>query len=363
MTTEFRAHNFFAGPAALPTEVLIKAQQELLCYKNTGISIMEMSHRGAIFTAVLEQAKERLRRLQSLPDDMHILFLQGGASHQFMMLPYNFLGSSQTALYLDTGVWSDKAIKEAQSFGKVEIPFSSKEGEYKILPEPDSYQLPKNAAYLHFTSNNTIYGTQYSTEPEHGDLPLVCDASSDFLSRTITIDEYSMIYAGAQKNLGPSGVTLVLIRDEFLQNRNIKRDIPTILDYTTHTGKLFNTPPTFAIYLVNLVLEWLEGLGGISEMEQMNQIKKELIYHEIDEDDFYQGTADKRYRSGMNVTFRLKNHELESRFLTEAEQALLLGLKGYRTVGGIRASIYNAVTVGDVRALVSFMRDFRSRYG
>jgi phosphoserine aminotransferase len=355
-----RVHNFSAGPAALPTEVLKQAQTELLDYQGSGTSIMEMSHRGKYYTEVNEQAQDRLKRILGLGDDFHVVFLQGGASLQFMQVAMNFLSPNEIADYINTGAWSTKAIKEAQRFGKINEAFSSKGSNFNRVPTDSELSLSEDAKFVHFTSNNTIFGTQFATEPNTNGVPLVCDASSDFLSRPIDINKYGLIYAGAQKNLGPSGVAVVIIRKEFLAKQN-KSDIPTILDYRTHTEKLFHTPPTFTIYLVNLVLKWVEEKGGLSYFEKLNTQKAELLYSTIDADDFYRGTAEVASRSKMNVTFRLPSEELEAQFLAEAEQADLVALKGHRSVGGIRASIYNACTLESVQALTTFMESFKAK--
>ncbi|MFD2531849.1 3-phosphoserine/phosphohydroxythreonine transaminase [Gracilimonas halophila] len=357
-----RVHNFSAGPAALPTEVLKTVQEELLDYHGDGVSIMEQSHRGKSYTQVDREAKERLSRLLGLGNDFKIMFLQGGASSQFMQVPYNFLKEDQTADYINTGIWSKKAIKEAGLFGKVNVPYSGESEHFSRIPSQDELNFSDNGRYVHFTSNNTIYGTQFPKEPETNGVPLVCDASSDFLSRKIDLDRYGLIYAGAQKNLGPSGVTLVLVRNSFLETAD-KSEIPTILNYKTHADRIFNTPPTFAVYMVNLVLKWVEEKGGISYFEQLNAKKSDLLYSAIDTDDFYSGTAQKGSRSKMNVTFRLRSEQMEEHFLNEAEKHNLVALKGHRTVGGIRASIYNACTLESVEALVDFMNYFKSKNG
>ncbi len=357
-----RLHNFSAGPAVLPLPVLQKAEKELVNYQGKGASIIEMSHRGPEYTEINETAAKRLKRITGADDDWEILFLQGGASTQFMMVPQNFLSSDQTADYIDTGSWSSKAIKEAKFFGNVHVPFSSKESNYSFVPTDDQLQPSDNAVYTHFTSNNTIFGTQFRKEPATNGSLLVCDASSDFLSRPIDLDKYGLIYAGAQKNLGPSGVTVVMIRKSFLENQ-VTDEMPTMLNYRTHIQKLFNTPPVFAVYMVNYVLEWIEEKGGLTYFEKYNEQKGGILYDEIDKDDFYRGTVDKASRSLMNVTFRLQSEDLEKRFLAEAAEHNLSALKGHRSVGGIRASIYNACELDSVKALVSFMQQFRSKNG
>ncbi|MAL19247.1 MAG: 3-phosphoserine/phosphohydroxythreonine aminotransferase [Balneola sp.] len=357
-----RVHNFSAGPAALPLEVLETVQEELLDYKGTGTSIMEKSHRGPSYTQVDTEAKERLTRILGLGDDFHIMFLQGGATAQFMQIPLNFLSKNDTADIINTGVWSEKAIAEAKLFGKVHVPFSSEDQKFSRVPENSELNLSEDPRYVHFTSNNTIYGTQFSSEPESNGAPLICDASSDFISRPIDIDRYGLIYAGAQKNLGPSGVTVVIVRKDFLQTAN-KKDIPSFLDFHSHAERIFNTPPTFAVYMVNLVLKWVEEKGGIPHFVDINNKKADLLYSTIDSDEFYRGAAEKASRSKMNVTFRLPSEELEELFLQEAKQHDLVALRGHRSMGGIRASIYNACELESVQALTDFMKDFRSKNG
>lgn len=357
-----RVHNFSAGPATLPLSVLEKAKSELTDYRGKGASIIEMSHRSPEYTEINNQAADRLKKITGAGDDWEILFLQGGASTQFMMIPHNFLGSGKTASYIDTGSWSAKAIKEAKLFGNVHVSFSGKEGNYSHIPVSDELTFPDDAVYTHFTSNNTIFGTQFHREPEAGGTPLVCDASSDFLSHPLDLDKYGLIYAGAQKNLGPAGVTVVMIKKSFLEQQ-VPDAIPTILNYRTHIEKLFNTPPVFAVYMVNYVLEWIEERGGLDYFSKFNTEKAALLYNEIDKDDFYRGTVEKESRSNMNVTFRLQNEELEKAFLSDAAEQGLVALKGHRSVGGIRASIYNACETESVQALVGFMQTFRTEKG
>jgi len=357
-----RVHNFSAGPATLPFEVLEKAQSELVEYKEKGRSLMEMSHRSAEYTEIDQQAKARLSSLLGLGEDFEVMFLQGGASSQFMMAPFNFLRENETADYIDTGRWSDKAITEAKKFGKVHVPFSSSEGNYDRVPKQSELDFSDNPVYVHFTSNNTVAGTQLPTEPETDGVPLVCDASSDFLSRPIDVDKYGLIYAGAQKNVGPAGVTIVIIRKDFLERAKTE-GVPTILRYQTHTGKIFNTPPTFNVYMVNLVLDWIQQKGGLSYFESFSEKKASLLYGEIDKDDFYRGAVEKESRSLMNATYRLPSEELEQKFLSEAAEKDLVALKGHRSVGGIRASMYNAMPMESVEALVSFMQEFRDKNG
>lgn len=357
-----RVHNFSAGPATLPAEVLKKATEGLLEYKDKGRSIAEMSHRSSEYEDIDRQAKSRLTELLGLGDDFEIMFLQGGASSQFMMAPYNFLREDKTADYIDTGRWSDKAIKEAHIFGNVHRPYSSSDTGYDRVPEDSELNLSDDPVYVHFTSNNTVAGTQFPAEPETNGIPLVCDASSDFLSKPIDVSKYGIIYAGAQKNVGPAGVTIVIIRKDFLAKADTE-NVPTILQYQTHAEKIFNTPPAFNVYMVNLVLEWIQDKGGLAYFKQYNEEKAGLLYDEIDKDDFYRGAVEKDSRSIMNATFRLPSEELEQQFLDEAEGRNMYTLKGHRSVGGIRASMYNACPRESVETLVNFMADFRSQNG
>lgn len=357
-----RVHNFSAGPATLPLEVLEKAQQELPNFQDMGRSVMEISHRSAEYTEIDHQAKSRLRDLLNLGSDFEIMFLQGGASSQFMMAPFNFLREGQTADYIDTGRWSAKAIREAEIFGNVHAPYSSSDTGYDRVPTNDELNLSESPEYVHFTSNNTVAGTQFPTEPKSNGAPLVCDASSDFLSKPIDASRYGIIYAGAQKNIGPAGVTVVIVRKDFLAKANTE-NVPTILQYQTHAEKIFNTPPTFNVYMVNLVLEWIQQKGGLDYFKKFNEKKAGLLYNEIDRDGFYRGAVQKDSRSLMNATFRLPSEELEEKFLTEAEEHDLYTLKGHRSVGGIRASMYNACPMESVETLVNFMKDFRDQNG
>ncbi|GAB5410808.1 MAG: 3-phosphoserine/phosphohydroxythreonine transaminase [Balneolaceae bacterium] len=358
-----RVHNFSAGPAILPLEVLQKAQAELVDYQGTGTSIMEKSHRGPEYTNVDAEARERLSRILGLGDDFEIMFLQGGASTQFFSIPFNFLEEGKSADYINTGTWSKKAIKEAQLFGTINEAFSSADSNFNRVPTSEELNLSSDAEYVHFTSNNTIFGTQFPTEPITNGVPLVCDASSDFLSRPIDVDRYGIIYSGAQKNLGPAGVAVVIIRKDFLATAN-KTHLPTMVNYKTHAnGAMFNTPPTFAVYMVNLVLEWIEEHGGLEYFKNLSEKKSNLLYNEIDSDDFYRGTVEEASRSKMNVCFRLGSEELEAEFLKEAATHDLVALKGHRSVGGVRASIYNACPESSVQALADFMKEFRAKKG
>ena len=355
-----RRHNFSAGPAVLPIPVLEEARENLLSLGETGIGILEHSHRGKAFLAVYERTEALCRELAGIPKDYSVLFLQGGASTQFFMVPMNFLSSEATADYLLTGSWSKKAIAEAKRFGTVHPACSSEDRNFCYIPDETHYS--DRPAYVHFTSNNTICGTQFSSEPA---IPqesfLVCDASSDIFSRPIDVNKYGIIYAGAQKNLGPSGVTLVIIRNDLVEQG--PSDIPTMLQYRTHAEKdsMFNTPPTFGIYVMGLVFGWLQQQGGLEAIQQRNREKAETLYRALDESNLFQPTADAGCRSLMNVTFVTGDAELDAKFLTAATEAGFDGLKGHRSVGGMRASLYNACPSESVDALIDFMRKFEAQ--
>jgi len=351
--------NFNPGPAALPLDVLKIVQEELLDYRGTGISIIESSHRSKEFEAVNNQTIALARELFGLGDNYHVLFLGGGASTQFDLIPLNFIGAGQTAAYVDTGDFAARALKECQIVAKVHIAFSSREEKYRRVPKMDEIKYPEDSAYLHVCSNNTIEGTQFQEFPDTGKVPLVADMSSDIASRRRDFGKFSLFYAGAQKNLGPAGVTLVVIRDDFLAIAN--KGLPTLLSYKTHADNksLYNTPPVFGIYIMKLVLEWIKNQGGLEGVEKINEAKKNLLYSAIDAaPDFYRNPVDKDSRSWMNVTMRLPTEELENKFIADAQKEGLLGLKGHRSVGGIRFSIYNAVSLEDIRKTVDFMERF-----
>ncbi|MGE5701744.1 MAG: 3-phosphoserine/phosphohydroxythreonine transaminase, partial [Clostridia bacterium] len=339
-----RAYNFNAGPSALPLSVLELAQQELLDFRGTGMSVMELSHRSAAYEEVHNQAISNLRELLSIPENYEVLFVQGGGSTQFSMVPMNFLQQGQKAGYIMTGAWSEKAFEEAKLFGDVYQVASTKESNYRSIPTLDELQYNANDAYVHLTSNNTIFGTQWKDFPDTGDVPLIADMSSDILSKPFDVSKFALIYAGAQKNLGPSGVTVVIIRKDLLEKAN--KNIPTMLKYSIHAknNSLYNTPPTFGIYLLGEVLNWAKQLGGIEALAKRNEEKAKLIYDAIDQSNgFYVGHAEQASRSLMNITFTLKDEEVEKRFLAEAKKAGFVGLNGHRSVGGCRASTYNAV--------------------
>lgn len=358
-----RAHNFNAGPAALPLTVLQKVQAELLDFNGTGMSIMEHSHRGKAYEDVHNQAIALLKDLLAIPEGYDVLFLQGGASLQFAMVPMNFLPAGKKAGYVMTGVWSQKAYDEAGKLGEVFIAASAQEGNYCRIPALDEIKYDADSAYLHITSNNTIYGTEWQEFPDIKGMPMIADMSSDILSKPFDVSKFALIYAGAQKNLGPSGVTVVIIRRDMLEKANNK--IPTMLKYLTYAkdNSLYNTPPTFSIYMVKLVLEWVKEQGGVSAIYKRNQEKAALIYDVIDASNgFYVGHAQPDARSLMNVTFRLANQELEKKFLDQAKQAGFVGLNGHRLVGGCRASVYNAVPYESCQALCDMMLAFKKKH-
>lgn len=358
-----RRYIFNAGPSALPVEVLEKAQKELVNFEDSGMSLMELSHRSNEYEAVHNEAISLLRELMDIPEDYDVLLLQGGASLQFTMIPMNILNDG-VGNYVNTGSWSKKAIKEAEKLGKTHVAASSEETNFDRIPSVDNIEQVDNEAYLHITSNNTIFGTQYKTYPEAKDeRVLVADMSSDILSRPVNVRDFGIIYAGAQKNLGPSGVTVVIIRKDLMEKA--PGNLPTMLDYRTHADKnsLFNTPPSFAIYMLRNVLTWVKDQGGLDAMAKRNAEKANLLYDAIDQSNgFYKGHAQKDSRSHMNVTFTLPSEELTQQFLTEAKDAGFVGLNGHRSVGGCRASIYNAVPLEAVEALRDFMNDFAKKH-
>jgi phosphoserine aminotransferase len=366
MTTVHRVYNFSAGPAVLPMSVLEEIQRDLIALPGVGMSILEISHRSAAFEKILAGAEADIRSLANIPSDYKVLFLQGGASLQFSMVPMNLLGPGATADYIDGGSWAEKAIKEAKKVGTVNIAGTTKSENYVRIPRQDELKLTPDAAYVHMTSNNTIEGTEYKTLPAVGSVPLVSDTSSDMFSRPIDVTKHALIYAGAQKNMGPAGVTVVIIREDLLPRSTEKKAmLPTMLNYAVHAenGSLYNTPPAFAVYTLGLVMKWLIAQGGLRAIEQANVRKAEKLYAEIDRTGFYRGTAQKDCRSLMNVTYRLGTEDLEKQFVKESAAAGLDGLKGHRSVGGMRASIYNAFPEDGVDALVSFMREFERRRG
>ena len=356
-----RIYNFSAGPAVLPLEVLEEAQRDLVDFQGSGMSIMEMSHRGKEYDAVHQEAQANLRELLNLPEDFEILFLQGGASMQFATVPMNFLGQGQTADYVNSGWWGSAAIKQARLIGNVNVAADCEKDIPTRVPTQSELKLTPDAAYFHYTTNETISGAQWKTLPKV-DAPLVADMSSDILSRPMDYSAFSLAYAGAQKNLGPSGVTVVLVRKSFAERSN--KSIPAIFRYPTHieAQSLYNTPPCFGVYMLLLVTRWVKRMG-LEKLYKQNADKAALLYQAIDASGFYRGTAAEECRSDMNVTFRLPTAELESEFCSAAKKAGLDGLKGHRVIGGIRASIYNAFPVEGVRALAHFMREFERTHG
>jgi phosphoserine aminotransferase len=363
MSTTARIHNFSAGPAVLPLPVLEEAQRDLLSLPGVGMSVMEISHRSKAFEDLLSRAIEDIRALADIPANYKILMLQGGATLQFSMVPMNLMAAGGVADYIDTGSWSGKAIKEAKKVGTVNIAASTKADKYTSVPAQQDLTLTPGAAYAHVTTNNTIEGTESTTLPDVGDVPLVADTSSHMLSRPIDISRFGLVYSGAQKNLGPSGVTLVIIREDLLERSS--DTLPSMLNYKLHVenNSLYNTPNTFGIYILGLTVRWICSLGGLSAVAAINQRKAGKIYSEIDRTGFYRGTARKDSRSMMNVTFRLATEDLEKMFVKESTAAGLDGLKGHRSVGGMRASIYNAFPEAGVDALVEFMREFERARG
>lgn len=359
---EKRIYNFSAGPAILPESVLKEAQENLLSLPGVGMSVLEISHRSKTFDKIISETKADLKSLLDINDDYELLFLQGGASLQFSMVALNLMPPKNKADYIITGSWSKKAVKEAKRVGTVNISATTESETFKRIPNQEELKLNPDASYVHFTTNNTIYGTEWHAEPEVGIVPLVCDASSDILHKKIDVNKYGLIYAGAQKNMGPSGVTFVIIRKDLLERSS--DSLHTMLNYKTHVenNSLYNTPNTFGIYIIGLVAKWISKLGGLDEMYKLNKEKADLLYKFIDESGgFYKGHAEKESRSLMNITFNLATEELEKKLISEATAAGFDGLKGHRSVGGLRASIYNAFPKKGVEDLVAFMKDFQNK--
>jgi len=352
-----RVFNFSPGPATLPQEVLLQASKDIVNFNNSGIGLIEMSHRSKDFIAITDETERLLRELMNIPANYKVLFLQGGASTQFAMVPMNLLGPDKTATYLNTGTWSKNAIKEAKLIGKVEVAFDSEGTKFDRLPDNLDFSSANDKEYLYFVSNNTIFGTQFHEFPKTK-TTMICDMSSDILSRPVDVSSFGIIFAGAQKNMGTAGCTVVIIRDDLLDLA--PATLPTMFKYKTHAdkGSMFNTPPCFGIYTVGLVLKWLQAQGGVPAITEINNKKAALVYQAIDATDFYRGHAQKPYRSKMNITFNLPTPELEAKFVKEALAKDLNGLKGHRSVGGIRASIYNAFPLDGVERLVEFMGVF-----
>jgi len=366
MTTIHRVHNFSAGPAVMPLAVLEEIQRDLIALPGVGMSILEISHRSKTFEDILAAAEADIRALAGIPSNYKVLFLQGGASLQFSMVPMNLLGPGQTADYIDSGSWADKAIKEAKKVGTVNVAATTKGENYSRVPDQSELKLTPGAAFVHMTSNNTIEGTEFKKLPDVGDVPLVSDTSSDMFSRPIDMARHALIYSGAQKNMGPAGVVVVIIRDDLVQRSAEKKAaLATMLNYAVHAenSSLYNTPPSFAVYALGLVMKWLLKQGGLKAIAVANERKAAKLYSEIDRTGYYRGTAHKNSRSLMNVTFRLASEDLEKLFIKESTAAGLDGLKGHRSVGGMRASIYNAFPEEGVDALVEFMRAFEAKHG
>ena len=359
-----RKLNYHAGPSTLPLEVLEELRDNMVDFQGTGLSLIEESHRSANYEAVHNGAVELFREMLSVPKNYRVLFLGGGATLQFAMVPMNFLPQGRTAEYVSTGTWSKKAIDDAKKIGSVRVVFDGKEGGYTTLPDPASMKVDPEAAYLHITANETIGGLEWKAWPETGDVPLVCDMSSDILSRPVPVEKFALIYAGAQKNLGPAGTTIVILREDMLQR--VPAALPAYLDYRNHAdnNSLYNTPPVFGIWAIKLVLENMKKNGGLAAVAERNLKKAEAVYGVIDTSGgFYRSPVDSRYRSNMNLVFRLPTEELEKKFLDEAKALGMIGLKGHRSVGGCRASLYNAMTLEGTSALAAFMRDFAAKNG
>ena len=357
-----RVNNFNPGPAALPLSVLQEIQTDLINYKDEGLSVMEMSHRSKTFDSIIKEAETLAKEVLAIPSGYRVIFMQGGATLQFAAVPLNLLGEDQSADYINTGSWSQKAIEEVQKLGrKVNVIASSEEDNFNHIP--GNFEITPGAAYVHITSNNTIFGTQWAHYPDSSAVPLICDMSSDIACRPVNVGNFGLIYAGAQKNIGPAGVTLVILREDLM--RQSPENIPTMTNYKIIGGKdsLYNTPPTFAVYVVKLVLEWIKREGGLKMIGAVNQQKADTLYKIIDASGFYKGTAQSGSRSIMNVTFRLPSEELEKQFIAEASNNGMIGLKGHRSVGGIRASIYNAVSLESVVVLSQFMKEFEAKNG
>jgi phosphoserine aminotransferase len=360
-----RIFNFSAGPAILPEPVLQQAQRDLYALPDVGMSVLEISHRSTTFERIIQEAEADLRQLLRIPENYKVLFLQGGASLQFSMVPMNFLPKSSSADYIITGSWGQGALKEARKLGRAREASSTAATNFNRLPKPEEIEFDRNAAYLHFTSNETIFGVEFQEEPVGGDVPLICDMSSNFISKPIDVAKYGLIYAGAQKNAGPAGVTVIIIRDDLLDR--VPEGLPSMLDYRNlaKNGSMYNTPPCFAVYICGLVFKWIiNDIGGLEKIQSVNAGKAKLLYDAIDASDgYYRGHAEKDCRSLMNVTFRLPSEDQEKIFVKEATANGLDGLKGHRSVGGIRASIYNAFPLAGVTSLIEFMREFARKQG
>jgi len=354
-----RVFNFSAGPSTMPESALKQAAAEMLNYKGSGMSVMEMSHRSKVFIEIADRSHALLKEIMNVPDNYKILFLQGGASLQFAMIPLNLMTVNKKIDITDTGNWASQAIKEAKRFGTVNVVASSKETNYDHIPQMDSTKFDPDADYFHITSNNTIFGTRMTNNwPDTGNVPIVCDMSSNILSEVYDVSKFGLIYAGAQKNMGPAGVTAVIIREDLLART--PEELPTMMKYSTHVNadSMYNTPPTYALYLLGLVCQWVKDLGGVAAMQKINEEKAKILYDAIDESKLFKGTVAVKDRSLMNITFVTGNEELDNKFVKEAEKLGMVNLKGYRTVGGMRASMYNAMPTEGAKALADFMRKF-----
>ena len=353
-----RVYNFSAGPSVLPEEVLKRAQSEMLCYKNSGQSVMEMSHRSKEYGEIIQSAEAMLRKIMNIPENYKVLFLQGGASSQFAMVPLNLMTKNKKADFVVTGAWAKKAYKEACRYGECNVIASSEDKTFSYIPELDASKFDKDADYFHICMNNTIYGTKFPTLPDTGDVPLVADMSSCILSEPVDVSKFGVIYAGAQKNMAPAGLTVVIIREDLIGEA--QEITPTMFRYTTHAenDSMFNTPPCYCIYVLGLVLEWLDSLGGLEEMKKINELKANMLYDYLDSSKMFSATVEKGSRSLMNIPFVTGDADLDKKFIAEATAAGFVNLKGHRSVGGMRASIYNAMPVEGVKALVDFMKKF-----
>ncbi|MDP8253826.1 MAG: 3-phosphoserine/phosphohydroxythreonine transaminase [Candidatus Kaelpia aquatica] len=358
-----RIYNFSAGPAVLPEEVLKKAAEEMLDYKGCGMSVMELSHRGKEFTDIIETARANIREIMEIPENYKVLFLQGGASMQFAMVPLNLMNKNKKSDYVNTGQWSKKAIAEAKKYGEVNIVASSEDDNFKYIPRLDPAAFSKDADYFYIVTNNTIYGTEYKEIPDTGDVPLVADMSSNILSDPVDLSKFDLIFAGAQKNMGPAGMTLVIIREDLAGKAS--DDVPALLNYKTHidSESLYNTPPCYSIYMAGLVFKWIKEKGGLTAIKKLNHEKAQILYDYLEQSSLFSSPVQKESRSMMNLPFLTGSKELDAKFIEEASVCGLKTLKGHRTVGGMRASIYNAMPLDGVKALVQFMEEFEKENG
>lgn len=358
-----RIYNFSAGPAMLPEEVLKEAAEEMLDYRGCGMSVMEMSHRSKVYQQIIDEAEADLRKLVGIPDNYRVLFLQGGATLQFGMIPMNLMTVNKKADFINTGVWTKKAIQDAKLFGEVRVVASSEDKKFTYIPSMKGLKFNKDSDYVYMCDNNTIYGTKFKEYPETGDIPLICDMSSCFLSEPIDVKKFGMIYAGAQKNVGPAGVTIIIIRDDLVA-RSAELPLPVYLRYAPHVenGSMYNTPPTYGIYICGKVFKWLLANGGLETRKKVNEEKAKILYDYLDGSSFYQTTVEKDSRSLMNVTFRTPSDELDAEFLEGAKKYKFTNLKGHRSTGGLRASIYNAMPIDGVKALVAYLKEFEEAH-